>query len=212
MRVFVTKFVFGILALVVTGPVFAFQPAPTPLPPELPQTERVTSRVEIHTYEVTGRSEREIALSMRDNGPVGFDSETLYYVSPQFSYEETDTGCALVTLSVSIDIDITYPNWAGYRSSRSLRNAWRDRMNRLQAHENGHARLIVLGGAAIRDAVEQIDEKQLCDAYQREVRSAISSGLRDIQNRQRRYDRATNHGRQQDRVNWDEMLEGLPEL
>lgn len=178
--------------------------------PDLPAFDQIPVTVQLDFYEVEGRSRRELEISLRDSGPVGMDAETHYLIAPGFSYEQTETGCEMFGFNVSIDITITYPRFVRYDSaSRSMRRDWDERLDVLEDHENGHARLAVLGAYRMREAVRAIPTDQSCEDFSAQAQATIRSHQRDIAGLQRSYDRATNHGRQQASYDWAPVMEEL---
>jgi predicted secreted Zn-dependent protease len=177
------------------------------LPPTLPQG--IVLDAHRTMYRVFGRDLTSLTASMRASGVFigGKHWQGLHQGSVRWNYRtrKDSLQCAVHSVTVTIESEVTLPSWDPPVSARrELRAEWRDYLAALETHEVGHQSLYVAGGIRLRDgllAVRALRCEQIAPLV-----AAEGHRLRGITNaEQARYDVETDHGRSQG-VEWPPPL------
>ena len=156
-----------------------------------------------HYYAIAGSSARELRDAMNEKRPVGKDGKphdaiTSWFVRWQYATTTSPAACAIKSFDVSLDISMTLPQWTNESAAApQLVQHWRTYYAALLKHEEGH-RAIGSGAAAdIRDAGSKLPSEQGCGDLAKAVGKMTGEILERYRQREREYDRDTDHGRTQ---------------
>ena len=161
------------------------------------QTERT------HYYAITGSSARELRDAINEKRPVGKDGKphdaiTSWFVRWKYTTTGSSGGCAVKSFDVGLDISMTFPQWTNESAAApQLVQHWRSYYSALVTHEEGH-RAIGSGAAAdIREAGSKLPSEPGCNELAKAVEKTAGEILERYRQREREYDRDTDHGRTQ---------------
>ena len=166
-------------------------------PPVQEQTER------FNYYKVAGSTARELRDAINANRPVGkdgrpHDAVTSWFVRWKYTTTGASPGCAVRTFNVSLDFATTMPQWTNESGAApQLLQQWRSYYAALVKHEDGHKAIGTNAAANIRDAGLKLPPEPLCSELARSVDKMTSEILERYRQREREYDRDTDHGRTQ---------------
>lgn len=130
-----------------------------------------------------------------------YDAHTKWDIQSNYRFSRTNDQFKLLSAEVKTKVSITLPQWIpGKPVSRDLVAKWQRCFTGLSVHEQGHLQLALAAGAEVR---RRLDELPLFASPQ-ELTAAASRLLNDTiaeyQQRERKYDEVTGHGRTQGAV------------
>ena len=181
-------------AVLAVGPLAAVSAAS---PPVQEQTER------LNYYKIMGSSARELRDAINAKRPVGkdgrpHDAVTSWFVRWQYTTTGASPGCAVRTFNVSLDLAMTLPQWTNESGAApQLLQQWRGYYSALVKHEEGHKAIGTNAAAEIRDAGLKLPSAPGCSELARSVDKMTGEILERYRQREREYDRDTDHGRTQ---------------
>ena len=161
------------------------------------QTERLTY------YKITGSSARELRDAMNAKRPVGkdgrpHDAVTSWFVRWTYTTTGGSPGCAVKAFNVSLDLAMTLPQWTNESDATpQLLEHWRTYYAALVKHEEGHKAIGTSAAADIRDAGSRLSSEPSCSELAKAVEKMTGEMLERYRQREREYDRDTDHGRTQ---------------
>jgi predicted secreted Zn-dependent protease len=158
---------------------------------------------EIKYYDVAGNSATELRESLNRQRPVGpdgmpHDAVTLWYTRWQYRTTTSGSGCAVASFEVSLEIVTTLPRWTNEAAAgSSLVARWRGYYEALVRHEDGHKAIAKETAAAIRHAGTNMPSNSSCAELARAVDRVANDVLKQNREKERQYDKETQHGRTQ---------------
>jgi predicted secreted Zn-dependent protease len=161
------------------------------------QTERNTY------YTITGSSARELRDAMNAKRPVGKDGRphdaiTSWFVRWRYTTTGASPGCAVKTFNVALDITMTLPQWTNESDAApQLLQQWRTYFAALMKHEEGHKAIGNNAAADIRDGGSRLPSAHGCSDLAKTIETMAGEILERYRQREREYDRDTDHGRTQ---------------
>ncbi len=172
------------------------QPA-RPVPPGT----GVRTTVNVRYYDVAGRSEGDLLVSMQRGGPqwagrrfFGLTNTALQY---GYRHERGDRSCRPLDVSILVEVTVTLPRWdrpAG--TPYTLDRDWRTFARALRQHEDGH-RVLAEREAAALDGELGILRAATCaevDTYANHLADEVRARFAA---QHEAYDGQTEHGRSQ---------------
>ncbi|HYE96262.1 MAG TPA: DUF922 domain-containing protein [Rubricoccaceae bacterium] len=156
------------------------------------------TNVEQEFYPVQGRSEGDLLHSMLTRGPVWGERRFfgLTTTAVRYTYRRVPSrgGCTLSDVVVHLDVTVTLPRWTPPRGAPyALERDWAAFRTALERHEDGHRRLAVSFGEAIRSMLT-LARTASCETMDAEVGRRVASLQSHFDRQQRDYDAATDHG------------------
>ena len=148
-------------------------------------------------YTVTGATMHEIRQSMGRARPFpeNFDGLTTWNVNWQFSSSETAEGCRCTSFSTKISITTFLPRWSpSAEASPRTKEQWTKFVNALADHELGHARIALAAAEEVRKQAVLITSAPSCQVLKEKLNSSAERVLDAHRQREKEYDRRTNHG------------------
>jgi len=150
----------------------------------------------IKTYDISGNNATELVASMRANGPNG--AWALAHNTWRYSYRYTQSAGTYMLTSVEITriVEITMPNWLGYKSAtRCLKDHWDSMYRSLRNHEDNHVKLADPVEALLREAIMGVAATDSKTGFERAIKAATAKVFEENNWRQSRYDLETGHGK-----------------
>ncbi len=158
----------------------------------------VTERYEY--YDVHGSSENDVLRELRRKGIAWengkkYESVTSWHVKWNYGYTTGTQTCSADSFQVTVDVVFRYPKWTGTEDApRTLAEKWDYYMKHLVMHENGHRDMAVEAAAELSRAVSQMSPPRTCAELDQEVRTLSRTRMNKLNDDERHYDEATNHG------------------
>jgi predicted secreted Zn-dependent protease len=151
-------------------------------------------------YEVYGSCDRDSQCRMRRKGiswsdGKKYDSTTNWHVTWKYGHNRTPEACSADSFRVFVDITFLYPKWGpGEDTPRDLVDKWEAYIKNLVTHENGHRDLAVEAATELSRAVAELPPSPTCADVDREVRALSRMRMDMLNDDEKEYDTATNHG------------------
>ncbi len=151
-------------------------------------------------YEVRGSCEKDSQCRMRRKGIAWsdgkkYDSATSWHVTWKYDYNRTPDACSADSFRVFVEITFLYPRWVpGGDTTGDLTDRWEAYIKNLVTHENGHRDLAVEAAAELARAVADLHPSPTCADVDREVRALSRVRMDMLNDNEKEYDTATNHG------------------
>lgn len=162
---------------------------------------RVTQNV--FYYDVPGVTASEVRANLMRFGPLGergqrFDGHTRWFVRWHYRFREGEQGCDVPGITAIVDITIIMPRLAANAEiPPELARAFADYADKLMEHEKGHAENGIDVARRIEKAIAALPPKPSCDEFGDAANILGESLLDEAIERDRDYDRRTEHGRTQ---------------
>ena len=101
-----------------------------------------------------------------------------------------DGRCVTINLTVSLTLTYQIPRWADEaEASEAVRNWWNRIIERIWAHERGHAQIAREGAAELQDALLSVPSAANCDDLRSDLRRTMQRIIaKEIEPRQRQFD------------------------
>lgn len=149
-------------------------------------------------YKVSGRSFQEVYRSLKANNPGGFLGWARWKVDYHVDRNSHGSDCSVGAVSIRMTGRILMPEWTDEKSTVDIQQyRWRQMYSGLKRHEDGH----IQNGREFAILLKQrllgmgtVPCAELDERARREY-ELLSANLRD---RDREYDRRTQHGLRQD--------------
>lgn len=159
---------------------------------------RITVDVVTKHYQVSGRDSQAVYMSLKTNNPGGFMGWARWKVDYQIAPITRGDQCRVGSVSIRMVGDILMPQWIEEQSVADIQRSWWQQMYAgLKRHEDGH----IQNGREFAVLLKQrllglgtVPCAELDDRARREY-ELLATNLRD---RDREYDRRTQHGLRQD--------------
>ncbi len=151
-------------------------------------------------YEVNGVCEKDLQCQMKQKGIAWndgkkYNSTTSWYVKWDYGYNTAPQACSADSFKVIIEITFRYPKWVNTAGApQPLVDKWNSYMQNLVLHENGHRDMAVEAATELVQAVAELPPAPDCAALDRELRSLSRTRMKKLNNDEKEYDTATNHG------------------
>ncbi len=158
----------------------------------------VTERYEY--YDINGISENDLLREMRRKGVTGddgkkYEANTSWHVKWNYDHTRDTESCSAESFQVTIEIVFRYPKWTRISDApQTLTDKWDNYMKRLIVHENGHRDMVLEAAAELSRAVSDMPPAQTCAQLDREMRILSRTRMIKLNDDERHYDEATNHG------------------
>jgi predicted secreted Zn-dependent protease len=151
-------------------------------------------------YDVGGCKEEELQRDIKKkcvqwNDGKKYDAVTTWDMKWDYGYDRDTLSCAADSFKVTVEILFRYPRWVRTReASPQLVEKWDRYMKNLIAHENGHRDMAVEAAAKLSRAVAALTPPSTCVELDRGVRALYRARMEKLNEDQKAYDAATNHG------------------
>ncbi len=164
----------------------------TTLPPS------VTEQYEY--YDVQGSCENDL---IRDLGKKGipwddgkrYESVTSWHVKWHYGYSADSQACSADGFQVNVDIVFRYPRWLRTEHAPlTLAEKWSSYMENLIVHENEHRDMAVEAAEDLSRVISEMPPATTCSDLDRAVRALSHERMKKLNDDERHYDEATNHG------------------
>jgi len=152
------------------------------------------------TYEIHGTTARELTQQMVTLGPPDgdgrrFAANTRWTVRWTYPYARSARGCTTGPVRTDVTVKIVLPHWIPVRPQ--LETEWVRFSRALRHHEDGHREIGVEAAREIAAALVRLEPQPTCEALETAADSLGERLLQEARNRDKRYDRETNHGQTQ---------------
>jgi predicted secreted Zn-dependent protease len=155
-------------------------------------------------YDVAGASADELRtqLDLQSEIEQG-DAYTDWQIQWRYDYARSADGCGLVSLTVSLDVTLTFPRWTPPESAAphrpsvpvgELQEQWRAYLAALEVHEQGHEKLAAQAADEIVTALSSLPLYPSCAELERAADEAGERILEHYRQLELEYDRETEHG------------------
>ena len=172
-----------------------------------PEPATPTVRIHYNYYPISGSTATALRSQMSRLGPLSkvegrsYDANTDWYVQWSYHRTMTRTGCAIASVTGSVDITFTLPQWnSPTGTSRSLLSEWNRYLVALQAHEDGHKENGIAASRGVMNALNRLPTYASCQQLETAANWAIDRVIQQAHQQDINYDRVTHHGRTQGAV------------
>jgi predicted secreted Zn-dependent protease len=153
-------------------------------------------------YDISGSTPAQLVAQMGELGPTDekgdrrFWAYTKWFVNWRFTSRRSATGCLIDTVSVSLEINYTYPRWRNEEAANEpVRNAWSQMMAALERHERQHGQHGLDAAHEVERAIAGIPGRETCRSLVEDTNALAYSIAEKHAARDREFDRRTEHGR-----------------
>jgi len=153
-----------------------------------------------NAYVVTGSTLQEIDRSIRKGGfhvseNGSFAAKTDYAINWQPIMENTDSGCLLKDVYITIEIEYSLPALAGYNKLSDLdKESWSKYYKALKAHEERHGYYAIEAARQFKWQAGEVFSAQNCDNIRRSLRKMAGRIFARYNEMNIAFDRRSNHG------------------
>ena len=155
-------------------------------------------QVNTRHYSVSGPNLMSVYRAIQGSNPGGFAGWARWKVGYEYDSAEARGGCSLKRVTVRVAGEILMPQWVEEgAASAAEQHAWRTSYTGLKRHEDGH----IQHG---REFALLLKERLLgmgtvpCAELESRARQEYQLLYGNLENRDKEYDRRTNHGLRQD--------------
>ena len=158
---------------------------------------------QVEHYAIEGATPADLRREMNGKGPQGaggrrFDGHTRWFVSWRYRYNNTGGGCNIASVTTSVKVTMTLPQWSDQsRASSATREQWARYIAALDLHEQGHRRHGIAAANEVDHAIAAMPPAGSCDALGKNANALGTSILRKYNQLDLDYDRDTGHGASQ---------------
>ncbi len=155
---------------------------------------------QVERYTIEGSTPSDLRREMSAKGPQGaggrrFDGYTRWYVSWKYRYNSAGSSCAITSVTTSVKVTMTLPQWRNEnRADSATRAQWSRYLTALELHEQGHRRHGVDAANEVDQAIAAMLPAGNCDALGANANALGMSILRKYNQLDLDYDRDTRHG------------------
>jgi len=156
--------------------------------------------VDIVHYEVFGETAAALSTSLereRSHAVPGgeHDGYTRWRMTWQFFLDSLDGECSLTGTWTRLSTQVYLPRWSVPSDpAPGLVDKWSRYIGALAAHEEGHIQIARDAEAAVRLAASEVPPARSCSTLRKQLESTARQTIEEFKEREREYDRATNHG------------------
>jgi predicted secreted Zn-dependent protease len=149
-------------------------------------------------YQVSAPNVTSAYQTLKANNPDGFLGWARWKVNYRYDRSETAGLCALKQVAVHVEGDILMPEWIEEKSATEREQGiWRNMYARLKRHEDGHVQHGREFALLLKERLLGLG-KVPCDELESRARQEYQLLYGNLQNRDKEYDRRTEHGLRQD--------------
>ncbi len=169
-----------------------------------PPANTVVLEREILYYDVTGASAGELREQLDlQRGIEQVDAYTDWQIQWRYDYAQGADGCGLESLTVRLDVTLTFPRWTppgGVSPHRpnvpvgELQERWRAYLAALETHEQGHEKLATQAADEIAADLSSLPPYPSCAELERAADEVGERILQHYRQQELEYDRETEHG------------------
>ena len=149
-------------------------------------------------YSVTGASIREIRRSMDHSRPwkeANHSGRTEWRLEWRCEVTPEASGCRCSSFATTTTITNTLPRWTPpAAASDELKTAWVRFVKALGEHEDGHSRFALEAVADMHKRIKQLGPAPDCHQLRRRIDDLAGRVLEEYRQREKEYDRRTQHG------------------
>jgi predicted secreted Zn-dependent protease len=182
--------------ILLSGLLMTCRNAPAHLSAAITPGPEVTLTATTVYYDVVGASADELRAQLDWRYPTGRqDAYTDWWVQWGYDYAQTASGCSVRSLSVTVDVTITFPHWTPPGDvSPELEEQWRAYLAALRVHEDGHKRIALEAANEIATALSSLPVYPSCAKLERDADATGQRILERYRQQELTYDRETEHG------------------
>jgi len=169
----------------------------------IPAHAAVSITDHVDRYVVEGGALAEVRREMNAKGPLGSDGRrysgyTAWYVSWNYRYRKYTGGCAIASVTTTVRVTITLPQWRNEGGADSTeRQHWARYLAALEQHEHGHRQNGIDAANEIDLTIAAMPPHGSCDALGAAANAAGTRIIKKYNQRDLDYDRDTRHGASQ---------------
>jgi predicted secreted Zn-dependent protease len=134
------------------------------------------------------------ASSIRQNGRI-YHGYTKWHVRWHFWWQESRSSCRITRVRTTVTSTVTLPRIVGGTAAQKREF---ERFNAaLKEHELGHAAIGKEAADTVDREIRALAEKRNCQELERAANGRGNEVIREFQEKEKRYDAETKHGREQ---------------
>jgi len=164
--------------------------------------------VKTNYYTVRGNSPQQLRQQLNQLGPISrtgrrFDGNTKWRIRWNYGYSNRPNQCQLTNAQITVNVTITMPRWQTQANAPiQLKQRWQRYIKALQLHENGHRDHGVAAARELTNSLRQLGQRRFssCTAMSQQFKQTSDRIISYYSQRDRDYDRVTQHGRTQGAV------------
>jgi len=164
--------------------------------------------VKTNYYTIQGNSPQQLRQQLNQLGPISrtgrrFDGNTQWRVRWKYGYSNRPNQCQLTSAQITLNAIITMPRWQTPTNAQpQLKQRWQRYTRALQLHENGHRDNGVAAARELTNSLRQLGQRRFssCTAMTQQFKQTSDRIISYYSQRDKDYDRVTQHGRTQGAV------------
>jgi predicted secreted Zn-dependent protease len=150
----------------------------------------------LKVYNISGNNTSELIASMKENSPNGYWAHAYNHWQYDYRFTKSTGNFTLSSLEIIRTVEITMPNWPGYKAATKCRQEnWNAMYQSLRNHEENHVRLA--------DPVKALLEKAITDIAPTDSKAELAAAIKEAAKKvfdenkllQSKYDFETGHGK-----------------
>jgi predicted secreted Zn-dependent protease len=150
----------------------------------------------LKTYNISGNNASELIASMKANSPNGYWAHAYNHWQYSYRFTKSKAYFTLSSLEITRTVEITMPNWPGYKAATKCRQKnWNSMYRSLRNHEDTHVRLADPVEALLREAITNIPPTDSKIALAAAIKEAAKTVFDENKLLQSQYDLETGHGK-----------------
>lgn len=134
------------------------------------------------------------ASSIRQNGKT-YHGYTKWHVRWNFWWQETGSSCRITRVKTTVTSTVTLPRIVG--GTAAQKREFERFSAALKEHELGHAAIGKEAADAVDSEIRSLAQKRNCSELEHAANSKGNEVIREFQEKEKRYDAETKHGREQ---------------
>ena len=154
-------------------------------------------------YVIEGTTAEQLRDQMNQSGRKDkygnhWDAYTDWYITWSYPYDQTAHGCSVGEIEVEVEVNFEFPEWnVPVNVSQDLITQWGDFLRALQKHEDGHYEIAIDAACEILQGIYSLPSYPSCLNLDEAVEIKTEQILDVYREREKDYDRDTDHGKSQ---------------
>ncbi len=154
-------------------------------------------------YEIEGATAEQLRDQMNQFGRKDeygnhWDAYTEWFITWFYPYAQNADGCSTGEIEVEVEVNFEFPEWnIPANASRDLISQWDDFLRALQKHEDGHREIAIDAACEILQDINSLPSYPSCLKLDEAVETTTEQILDLYREREKDYDRDTEHGKSQ---------------
>lgn len=150
-------------------------------------------------YQINGVTPQEMREQMNQLGPFDhgkrYDANTTWNIRWRYQYSDTEAGCKIENVRVSLDITYSLPEWNAYSTADTgLKEKWDKYLAKLRLHEGTHAANGEEAAGEIEYLLNNFPILRNCQLLGVHANNKAQDIIKKTNERDIEYDNNTHHG------------------